>query len=206
MTVWHMTAHLVVMQNRPLHSNKMRKHVMPSVAHLYSKDRELPSRERGHKGCQTLRSLKAYQNERTPASGTAEDTMHVGRTVLLPSTAVRKLRWPGTLAQMMSAFRTSVSLCGMPAKPPLANAMLSSHNTVRWNRPSFTTELLGAHPTSMPTAQSIRPLAMVAPNLSSATPPARVPKTPVRTVTAPKMRSAVSPLIENTSRPALGPR
>lgn len=37
-------------------------------------------------------------------------------------------------------------------------------------------------------------------------PPASVPTTPVATVTAPNTKSAVSPLMPNTSRPALGPR
>ena len=76
-TVWHMTAHLVVIQNRPSHFEEMRKHVMLPVAHLYGKDRELPSRKWGHKGCQTLRSLKADQDKRTPVSEIAEVTMHV---------------------------------------------------------------------------------------------------------------------------------
>lgn len=62
------------------------------------------------------------------------------------------------------------------------------------------------HPTSMPSEQSISPLGMVSPSLSIAMPPANVPKTPVKTVTAPNTRSAVSPLMENTSRPAFGPR
>ena len=55
----------------------LRKHehgLLPK-AYLYGKDRKLPSRKGGHKGCQTLRSLEADQNERTPASGTAENTM-----------------------------------------------------------------------------------------------------------------------------------
>ena len=62
------------------------------------------------------------------------------------------------------------------------------------------------HPTSIPSEQTISPLGMVLPILSIAMPPASVPKTPVKTVTAPNIRSAVSPLMENTSRPAFGPR
>ena len=60
------------MQDRPL---QMRKRVLLPRPDLYGKDRKLPSSKRRHKGCQTLRSLKADQNERTPASETAEDTM-----------------------------------------------------------------------------------------------------------------------------------
>ena len=70
-----MTAHFRgTAQERP---SQLREHEVLPVSHLYGKDRELPSRKGWHKGCQTLCSLKADQNKRTPALQTAEDNMHV---------------------------------------------------------------------------------------------------------------------------------
>ena len=153
-------------------------------AYLNAKDGELPGCKGRYKCQQRGGHSKGQQDEHTPEP---EQTTQVSPcTNTLPPHATSNSAVP----QHSESKALMVLGCSTGPRD-------SSHSK-EWGG--------GSHPMAMPPAQMARALPMVEPMRSSTYPPVSVPNTPVSTVTAPNTRSAVSPLIANTSLPAFGPR